>query len=56
VFDHVIIEVADLDDSRGFYERTLAPLGISVVMELVDRRAFGDESGRLQFSHYHASY
>jgi len=49
VFDHVIIDVANLDDSRGFYERALAPLGDSVVMEFDDRCAFGGEDGRPQF-------
>jgi hypothetical protein len=29
MFDHVILDVADLEDSRGFYARALAPLGIS---------------------------
>jgi catechol 2,3-dioxygenase-like lactoylglutathione lyase family enzyme len=49
VFDHVIIDVADLEDSRGFYERALAPLGITVVMEFDDRCAFGGQGGRPQF-------
>jgi catechol 2,3-dioxygenase-like lactoylglutathione lyase family enzyme len=49
VLDHVIIDVADLEDSRAFYERALAPLGISVVMEFDDRCAFGGKSGKPQF-------
>ncbi|HYY75445.1 MAG TPA: VOC family protein [Gaiellaceae bacterium] len=49
MFDHVIIDVADLEASRAFYERALAPLGISIVMELDGRTAFGPESGRPQF-------
>lgn len=49
MFDHVIIDVVDLDACRAFYDRALAPLGISVVMELDGRAAFGPESGRLQF-------
>jgi catechol 2,3-dioxygenase-like lactoylglutathione lyase family enzyme len=49
MFDHVIVDVTDLADSRGFFERALAPLGISVVMEFPDRCAFGVESGKPQF-------
>jgi catechol 2,3-dioxygenase-like lactoylglutathione lyase family enzyme len=49
MFDHVIIDVLDLEASRAFYERALAPLGISVVMELDGRTAFGPERGRPQF-------
>jgi catechol 2,3-dioxygenase-like lactoylglutathione lyase family enzyme len=49
VFDHVIIDVDALHTSRGFYERALAPLGISLVMELDDRCAFGGKSGKPQF-------
>lgn len=49
MFDHVIVDVADLEDSREFYERALAPLGISVVMVFDDRYAFGGRSGKPQF-------
>jgi catechol 2,3-dioxygenase-like lactoylglutathione lyase family enzyme len=49
MFDHVIVDVVDLEASRAFYERALAPLGISVVMELDGRIAFGPENGRPQF-------
>lgn len=49
MFDHVIIDVAVLDDSRRFYERALAPLGISVVVERDDRYAFGGTDGRPRF-------
>lgn len=49
MFDHVIVDVVDLEASRAFYERALAPLGISVVTELDGRIAFGPESGRPQF-------
>ncbi|MGH3007432.1 MAG: VOC family protein [Gaiellaceae bacterium] len=49
MFDHVIIDVRDLEVSRAFYERAFAPLGISVVMELDERTAFGGESGQPQF-------
>ncbi|MDX6534249.1 MAG: hypothetical protein QOF68_1993 [Gaiellales bacterium] len=49
MFDHVILDVADLERSREFYRRALAPLGISVVMEFDDRSAFGGADGRPQF-------
>jgi catechol 2,3-dioxygenase-like lactoylglutathione lyase family enzyme len=49
MFDHVIVDVADLADSRAFYERALAPLGSAVVMTFSDRCAFGPEGGRPQF-------
>ncbi|MGH3031580.1 MAG: VOC family protein [Gaiellaceae bacterium] len=49
MFDHVIIDVVDLEASRAFYEPALAPLGISVVMEFDARTAFGPQSGRPQF-------
>lgn len=41
MLDHVIVDVADLEASRDFYERALAPLGISLAMEFGDMRAFG---------------
>jgi catechol 2,3-dioxygenase-like lactoylglutathione lyase family enzyme len=44
VLDHVGIEVADFDRSRGFYEMALAPLGLTVVMEPMPQMAgFGEE-------------
>lgn len=49
MFDHVILDVADLEGSRDFYERALAPLGISVVMEFDDRCAFGAGGGKPWF-------
>ena len=48
MFDHVIIDVADLEESRVFYEGALAPLGFSVVMKLDGRYAFG-RGGRPHF-------
>ena len=33
MLDHLRLEVADFERSRAFYERALAPLGISVLME-----------------------
>jgi len=44
MFDHVIIDVSDLEASRAFYERALAPLGISVVMEFEGTTAFGPQT------------
>lgn len=41
MLDHIIISVSDLDASREFYERTLAPLGYSVVMESAQGCGFG---------------
>jgi catechol 2,3-dioxygenase-like lactoylglutathione lyase family enzyme len=49
VFDHVIVDVADLGASRAFYERALEPLGLAVVMSFGDRCAFGTASGKPQF-------
>ena len=48
MFDHVNIGVADLEVSRAFYERALAPLGISVVMTHQAGIGFG-RGGRPQF-------
>jgi catechol 2,3-dioxygenase-like lactoylglutathione lyase family enzyme len=50
VFDHVGLNVTDYGASRAFYERALAPLGYSVVMDLegYDAVAFGDD-GRPSF-------
>ena len=48
MFDHVTINVDDLAASRAFYEKALAPLGYSVLMEFDDRCAFGGEK-RPQF-------
>ena len=45
----MIVDAVDLEASRAFYERALEPLGISIVMELEGRTAFGPESGRPQF-------
>jgi catechol 2,3-dioxygenase-like lactoylglutathione lyase family enzyme len=42
VLDHAVIVVSDLDRSRAFYERALAPLGVTVVYARPDRIGFGD--------------
>ena len=48
MFDHVIIDVADLERARRFYERALGPLGYEFVMESDGRFAFGRD-GRPDF-------
>ena len=48
MFDHVIIDVADLERARRFYERALGPLGYELVMESDGRFAFGRD-GRPDF-------
>ena len=50
MFDHIGVNVRDYGASRAFYERALAPLGYSVVMEMAEFNAvaFGDD-GRPTF-------
>ena len=48
ILDHINIGVADLEQSRAFYERALAPLGVAVVMEHQAGVGFG-RAGRPQF-------
>ncbi len=43
MIDHVIIGVEDVDASRAFYERALAPLGLEVVMAMPGGAGFGRE-------------
>ena len=33
MLDHIVINVSDVAESKAFYERALAPLGISTLME-----------------------
>lgn len=42
MIDHAVIAVADLDRSRAFYERALAPLGVTVLYARPDRVGLGD--------------
>ena len=42
MIDHVTLGVHHLDESRFFYERALAPLGIKVVLDLPGYVGFGD--------------
>jgi catechol 2,3-dioxygenase-like lactoylglutathione lyase family enzyme len=46
--DHVSLRVRDLGRSRAFYERALAPLGITVLMEGGGAVGFGRD-GKPQF-------
>ena len=41
MFDHVGLNVADLETSRRFFERALAPLGYRVVMDFSEYGAVG---------------
>lgn len=41
MFDHVRIEVSDLQASAGFYDEALRPLGLARAMELPGTIAFG---------------
>lgn len=41
IIDHVGIPVADLERSVAFYEKALAPLGISLVMKFPGGAGFG---------------
>ena len=47
MIDHLILKVSDLEASRAFYEKALAPLGFKVVMELPKGVAFGVEKPEL---------
>ena len=41
MIDHIGLAVSDLTAARGFYERALAPLGISVLMEVTEQMTGG---------------
>jgi catechol 2,3-dioxygenase-like lactoylglutathione lyase family enzyme len=41
ILDHVGINVSDFDRAKAFYAKTLAPLGISLVMEFGKAAGFG---------------
>jgi catechol 2,3-dioxygenase-like lactoylglutathione lyase family enzyme len=46
--DHVGLDVTDYERSRAFYEKALAPLGLSLMMEPVEGvGGFGD--GRMPY-------
>lgn len=54
MLDHVGIEVGDFARSRAFYEMTLAPLGLAVVMEPTETAAGFGGSDRKPWFWIHA--
>ena len=49
VVDHVGFAVADYQRSKAFYERALAPLGVTLLMEFAGAAAGFGKSGRPSF-------
>ncbi len=49
MIDHVGFGVSDYQRSKAFYERALAPLGITLVMEPMGRAAGFGEGGKPVF-------
>jgi catechol 2,3-dioxygenase-like lactoylglutathione lyase family enzyme len=49
VLDHIYVNVSDYERSRGFYEKALAPLGVSLVFEREPNTAAFGREGRPQF-------
>jgi catechol 2,3-dioxygenase-like lactoylglutathione lyase family enzyme len=49
VIDHVTLGVHHLDESRHFYERALAPLGIKIVVDEPELVGFAREGQRPEF-------
>ncbi|MBV9817821.1 MAG: VOC family protein [Solirubrobacterales bacterium] len=49
MLDHTAINVSDYDRSRGFYERALAPLGYSLLMEPMPRTGGFGRDGKPWF-------
>lgn len=45
MIDHAGIPVSDFNRSKDFYQRTLLPLGIGVVMEVTSEEAGGSAAG-----------
>ncbi len=43
MIDHIILGVADVETSKAFYERALAPLGMEIVMAMPDGAGFGKD-------------
>ncbi|WP_341504214.1 VOC family protein [Gallaecimonas sp. GXIMD4217] len=48
MFDHIGINVSDLEASKEFYEKTLKPLGVSLAQEVDGWVGFG-EQGKATF-------
>ena len=42
MIDHVILNVKEMETSRTFYEKALAPLGYTVLMSYPEGAGFGD--------------
>jgi catechol 2,3-dioxygenase-like lactoylglutathione lyase family enzyme len=49
VVDHVGFAVADYTRSKAFYEKALAPLGVTLLMEFAGEAAGFGKSGRPSF-------
>jgi catechol 2,3-dioxygenase-like lactoylglutathione lyase family enzyme len=49
MIDHVGVNVSDYERSRGFYERALAPLGYSLLMEPVQGHGGFGREGKPDF-------
>ena len=49
MIDHVVLGVHHLDQSRYFYERALAPLGIGIVSDQPELIGFGGPDGQAFF-------
>lgn len=45
MFDHIGFDVSDYRRSKAFYERALAPLGVTVIMELTKEQTGGGYEG-----------
>ena len=46
ILDHLGVSVSNFDVSKAFYERALAPLGISLIMEVMEAAAGFGEDGK----------
>lgn len=49
MIDHVTLNVADLETSKGFYEQALRPLGYKLALEYLDGCGFGASDGKPDF-------
>ena len=49
MFDHVGLEVSDLEKSKRFYEMALQPLGIKLIADLKEWKAAGFGTDRPRF-------
>jgi len=51
MIDHVSVAVSDLARSTAFYEKVLAPLGLTLMVPLDDRAGFGKRYPELWLNH-----